>query len=43
MREAVHINTTCKTCRDSQCPERTRRDPRKDYERKEGQANDESN
>lgn len=35
MREAVHINTTCKTCQHSQCPERTRWYPCKDCERKE--------
>ena len=31
----VHINMTCKTCWHSQCPERTRWYPCKDYERKE--------
>lgn len=38
-REAVHIKTTCKTCRHSQYPERTRWYPCKDYERKEDAIN----
>ncbi|NDO32848.1 hypothetical protein FMM82_35305 [[Clostridium] clostridioforme] len=37
-REAVHIKTTCKTCRYSQCPERTRWYPCKDYERMEDKS-----